>query len=408
MEFGINKKIKVAFICQMSSEFVQDRLPLWKKSEFIGAWISNTVEGFKNLKDFEIHIISSHPFLKKNYSFNEDGISYHFYKSGIPILDRNWPRIFRLDVLTKFYCNRRKINKIVNFIKPDIINLHGAENAQYSLSILDLYKKYPVLVTIQGFVYLETSTREDRIRKIRVATEAKIIRNCPNFGGDFDSMRMIKEMRNSDFKFYNFYYPNGTKIDKLSEKKSDKDFDLLFWGRTIKDKGAEDFLILVSKLVADFPQLKACYIGPIQQQYQEFLRVRSIELGCESNIVFHGYLRSEEELYTEVLKSRILVLPTYNDRFPTVLREAVHFRIAVIGYATGSIPQFNTGDERILLSDQGDIAKLYTDAKKLLTDKSYFNSLTEKAFVHGIKEFSIENNCAKMAAAYYDILKIIK
>lgn len=406
MEFEISKKIKVAFICQFSSEVVQERLPIWKESDVYAAWITNTIEGFKNSKEFELHIISPHQFLKKDFSYEEEGIFYHFYKIGIPIIGRNWPRFFRFDLYTNFYFNRKKIKRIVSKIKPDIINLQGAENAHYSYSVLDLYKKYPVLVTIQGFVGLEISTSDDLSRQIRVKTETKIINTCNYFGGDLDSKRLIQEMRSTDFKYYNYYYPNGVEIDKFNDKTSTKEIDLLFWGRTIRDKGAEDFLFLVAKLIVDFPNLMACMIGPVAPKYLQFLKDKSIQLGCEKNICFKGFINSSEELYKDVLKSKILVLPTYNDRFPTVLREAVCLKIAVIGYSTGSIPQFNIGDERILLANQGDIEKLYTFSKKLLLDKQYFNLLTQRAYNHGVEEFSILNNCARMGAAYKDILKI--
>ena len=69
MEFEISKKIKVAFICQFSSEVVQERLPIWKESDVYAAWIANTIEGFKNSKEFEVHIISPHQFLKNDFYF---------------------------------------------------------------------------------------------------------------------------------------------------------------------------------------------------------------------------------------------------------------------------------------------------------------------------------------------------
>lgn len=406
MEFGMNKKIKIALVCHFSSEYIQNKLPLWKNSNVFAAWISNTLEGFKYSKEFEIHVIAPHQYLKRDYSFEEEGIFYHFYKTGMPILSRGWPSFFNLDLHTNFYSNRKKIRKLVDKIQPNLINLHGAENSYYSSSALDLYKNYPILITIQGFISLEINSQNDLLRQNRIDTEYKIIRNCSHFGGDKDSRIIIKKMRNTDFNFYNFYYPNGSYIDKLSEKIVVKDFDLLFWGRIIKDKGAEDFLCLVAKLCVFCPDLKACYIGPSSSEYIGYLQAKAIELGCERNICFKGFINNNDELYAEVLKSKILVLPTYNDRFPTVLREAVCLKIAVIGYSTGSIPEFNKDDERILLADQGDIEKLYTHAKKLLTDEKYFDYLTQKAYYHGLAEFSIANNCNRMASAYKDILKI--
>lgn len=400
----MNNRIKVVWICHFSNEHIQDIIPLWKKSEVYAAWITNTLEGFKNSEVFEIHVISPHQYLKRDYNFEEHGIFYHFYTIGMPVFNRSWPHFFRLDLFTSFLRNRKKIKRIVNSIQPKIINVHGAENSYYGTSVLDLYQQYPVLVTIQGFISLEVNSSNDAFKRNRIQIESKIINSCKYFGGDTDSQLLIKGMRKNDFDFYNFYYPNGSNIEELSKKTNKKEYDVLFWGRIIKDKGAEDFLLLIAKLKVNRPDIKACYIGPVVPAYMEFLKNKAIELGCEKNINFIGFINSPEQLYQEVLKSKILILPTYNDRFPTVLREAVCFRIAVIAYATGSIPAFNIGDERILLAKQGDITQLTQHAEKLLTDSQYFEMLITKAFNHGLIEFSIKNNCDRIASAYYNIL----
>ncbi|MEJ5961272.1 glycosyltransferase family 4 protein [Pedobacter immunditicola] len=404
-EFGMHNKIKVVWLCHFSNESIQNRLPLWKKSEVYAAWITNTLEGFKNSNEFEIHVISPHQYLKRDYSFEEDGIFYHFYAIGMPIINRSWPAIFRFDLFCSFWANRRKIKKLVKTIQPDLINLHGAENSYYSSSALDFYEQYPLLVTIQGFISLEVNSKNDSFKQNRIAVESEIIKNCKYFCGDKDSQSVISSMRNIEFNFFNFYYPNGSNITQLSKRKSEKSYDLLFWGRIIKDKGAEDFLSLVAQLKVNFPNIKACYIGPVVPGYLDFLKDRAKELDCEENVDFKGFINFVDDLYTEVLKAKILVLPTYNDRFPTVLREAVCLRIAVIGYATGSIPQFNLGEERVLLADQGDIDKLVSHAGKLLDDEVYFEELTEKAFDHGLNEFSINTNTEKIITAYKSVLR---
>jgi len=404
MEFGINKK-KIALICHFSNEQVQDKLPLFRKSHIYAAWIANTLEGFKNSDEFEFHIIAPHQFLKRDFSFEEDGIFYHFYKIGIPIINRSWPSFFRFDIFTNFYFNRKKISSIVSKIKPNLINVHGAENSYYSSAILDLYNKYPILLTIQGFISLEVHSKNDLVKRNRIKIESKVINSCQYFGGDADSETIINQMRNQDFSFFNYYYPNGSNIEKLNKKGNIKDYDLLFWSRIIKDKGAEDFLLLISFLVIDFPNLKAVFIGPVSADYFNYLKSKAKELGCFENISFLGFIESEQELYDEVVKSKILVIPTYNDRFPTVLREAVCLKIAVIGYATGSIPIFNNGDERILLAKKGEIERLAIYAKNLLINSDYYNTITNKAYDHGIREFSIKDNCERMIMAYKEILK---
>ncbi|KAA8484656.1 glycosyltransferase involved in cell wall biosynthesis [Arcticibacter tournemirensis] len=402
-EFGMNNKIKVVVICHFSSPEVQSKLTLWKKTDFYAAWIPNLLEGLKNYTEYEIHVISPHLYLKRDANFEIDGIFYHFFSIGIPVVNRNWPAFFNLDLYTNFYFNRRKIKKLIDRIKPRLINLQGAENSYYSSSVLDVCQKYPVLVTIQGFVSLECE-KKGRYKKHRINTEAKIINECRYFGGDPDSMRLIEKIKTEAFNFYKYYYPNGSNIHGLAKLTTDKEADLLYWGRITKEKGAEDFLLLVRNLKVDFPDLRTSIIGPVEAEYLKRLKERIVELGCERNITIKGFIRSSDDLYAEVLRSRILVIPTYNDRFPTVLREGVCLKLAVVAYSTGSIPEFNKADERILLANPGDIKQMTTHVSKLLTDERYFEDLTNKAFDYGMSEFSIENNCDKLINAYKDIL----
>lgn len=406
MESGTNKKIKVAWICHFSDEFIQERLPLWKKSSPFGAWIRNTLEGFKDSKEFEIHVIAPHQYLKKNFSFVEDGIHFHFFKTGIPFINRSWPSFFDLDLLSNFYMNRLRIGKIIDKIKPDLINLHGAENAYYSSSVLDLYEKYPLLISIQGFICLENSA-ETLSKNKRIEIESQIIKKMNYFIGEEDSRSVIRKIRNNnDFCYFNFYYPNGSNIDELETQNNYKQYDLLFWSRIIKDKGAEDFILLVAAVKAKVPQIKASFIGPVSKEYLEYLKNKAKELGCFENINFIGFINDKIDLYKEILKYKILVIPTYNDRFPTVLREAVCLKIAVVSYPTGSIPQFNIGDERILLSEAGNINDLFNNTMKLIEDEVFFDKIIQKAYTHGRLEFSIENNCKKLRESYKSILNI--
>lgn len=400
----MSRKIKVAWICFFSDGFIQNRLPLWKKTNSVAIWISNTLEGFKNSDEFEIHVISSHPFLRKQYSFIESGISYHFYPSGVPIIHCGWP-YFRPDVLSNFYCNRKKIKKIIDQLKPDIVNIHGAENGQYSSSFDDLFCHYPILVTIQGFIRLSSNGNSNYINRKLIEVETQIITRCKYFCLDPDSVSIIKQTQKSNFDFFTFYYPVNSGLLRHDNEK-DRVFDLLYWGRICQDKGAEDFIHIVAKLKDFFPDIKACFIGKGSNQYLKHLVTIINSLGCNENITFVGFLNLIEDVYEAASKCKILVIPTYNDRFPTVLREATLLRIAIVAYKTGSIPYYNEKDENILLAEIGDLDQMVNNAKKLLMDNSFYNELINKSYLNGLNEFGVRQNCDKIAVAYRRIFEL--
>ena len=82
------------------------------------------------------------------YSFEMNGIYYHFFKPELPL---------RLDILVsrlphqekrRFSLNRLWVKQFIKEIQPDIVNLIGTENPYYSITVLDI-KNIPVFVSAQ-------------------------------------------------------------------------------------------------------------------------------------------------------------------------------------------------------------------------------------------------------------------
>jgi len=70
----------------------------------------------------------------------------------MPLSGRHWPGLFKLDYWSDFRLNKNYIKNIIIKINPDIIHLFGAENAYYSSTILQFRNKYPIVITVQGFI----------------------------------------------------------------------------------------------------------------------------------------------------------------------------------------------------------------------------------------------------------------
>jgi len=64
----------------------------------------------------------------------------------------------------------------VERINPDIIYLHGAENAYYLSAIFQFLSSFPVILSVQGFIS-KTDCKKRRIIKKRIIVEEKIIRS---------------------------------------------------------------------------------------------------------------------------------------------------------------------------------------------------------------------------------------
>jgi hypothetical protein len=157
--------MKVAWICHFSNIKVREKLPLSKmrisnflrtilgKAKFkygdFAPWVNNLIKEFEKFEDVELHIIAPHAGLSPfKYSFEMNGIHYHFFKSED---DTIFSRIInKLGFIKspKYLKNRLQIKRTIDQIQPDIINLIGLENTYYSMAALDI-NNYPVYVSIQ-------------------------------------------------------------------------------------------------------------------------------------------------------------------------------------------------------------------------------------------------------------------
>lgn len=400
----LRNKLKVVWICHFSNSEMQSYLPLWRKKNEFASWIPNILKGFENLENIELHVISPHEYLRKNKNFSLRNIKYHFIPSGMPILHRHWPNKLRLDLFTNFWSFRVRVKKIINSVSPDIINLHGVENAYYSMSILDFEKTYPILITIQGFI----SEHKDIIRlskevRNRIRVEEKILRSFKYFSGEQDSSIYIKSY-NPKHTFYRLYYPINEKYVQIIGR-SKKKYDCVFFGRITKSKGVEDFINVIAELKKTKPNVSSIIIGG--GSVVSFIKMAE-KLNCKENIEFAGFIKSQKELFELVKSSRVFLVPTHRERLSSTIREAMQLKIPIVAYATGGIPFINEHDENILLVKTGDFKEMANKTLQLLKDKKLSGQLSEKAFIYSKNEYSLHTNTDRFINAYYSILKEYK
>ena len=145
-----NKKIKVVWVCHLSSEairrqlyFRKDITGIIKKRQMFdfAKWNTNAINEFKKMNDIDLHIISPHMQMSSRVQeFTMDGIHYHIFR---PEDDNFFFRLKRKVLKGKYQTpeykyNTRTILSFIKSIKPDLIHLIGAENPYYSISALSM------------------------------------------------------------------------------------------------------------------------------------------------------------------------------------------------------------------------------------------------------------------------------
>lgn len=390
-----NRRIKVVWICHFSNEEICQKLPLHKKNIESASWVPNTLKGFENRDDVEMHIITPSDNLKRFSKLNIRNINYYFVPYGIPLINRHYPAMIPLDAFGNYHKFRTKVKKVVNVIKPDIINLIGAENSNYSSAILDYKDKYPILITIQGFI------SQLKIEKYYIKTfyrnhiEKRILREFKNFLGENDSKNYISNF-NKDFNFYKAFFPvNESLISEIKDE--EKKYDCIYFGRLDKIKGTNDFIKVISEIKKIKPDVKGCIVGGGDiEKYKKLAE----ELNCKQNIEFIGFAKNQKELFRYVKSSKVFLAPPYFERLSATIRESMFLKIPIVAYATGGIPYINEQDENIILVDRGDYKEMANKTSELLNNENLRLSLAEKAYQFAKSEFSVKVNTERMINAY--------
>jgi glycosyltransferase involved in cell wall biosynthesis len=345
--------------------------------------------------------------LRKTTTLKDGPIRYYFFPIGIPFFHRHWPRGFEVDAFINYRRYQTIVENIVQRIKPDVINLQGAENAYYSSSILRLHDQYPTIVSIQGYIGLEKNAGTYLALRKRTSCEARILTECRYFGGERDSQNYIRRF-NRNFSFYTYYYPvNEALIEEINEKDPLPAFryDGLFAGRVTKEKGVEDLIRLTGHLKKRNPGIRVAIAGPCAAGYKKTVLDLIRAFDCVANIDFLGFQNTQRELFEIVKASRMLFVPTYNDRLPSSIREALFLKTPVIAYRTGGIPMINEIDRHIIIVEQGDHEDMARQAQTLLDESSLRNALAEKGARFAKIEYGLSQNVQRMIEAYRDVIK---
>lgn len=393
-------KMVIVWICHFTNSEMQSLIPLWKSKNEFSSWIPNLVKGFENRNDIELHIISPHEYLKKATRLTIRNIYYYFIPYGVPVWHRHWPRFFRFDLYSNIFFFRRKVKKIVKSIQPDLINLIGSENINYSSAILDYKDYFPVLITIQGFInQFEDELKLTTQLKKRIQTENEILKSFKYFCGEQDSSNYITRY-NLNHVFFRFYFPVNETLVKITKDKGKK-FDCIYFGNLSRSKGTEDFIKVISILKYEIPDITACVAGG-----GDAIPFKALakELNCDANIEFSGFVKTQKQLFEYVKSSRVFLAPPYKERLSSTIREAMLLKVPIVAYSTGGIPYINEYDEYIYLVETGNIKEMARKTLLLLRDEVLREKLAQKAYFYASNEYSLEKNTHRLVSAYHSII----
>lgn len=398
-----NKKIKIIWLCHFANEEMKQHFGKLFINNF-APWIDVLKDEAKKLKTIELHIVSPNVFTNKDVFLVKEDVSYHFYQHiPIPFIFNEFVRKAynktRYAYVTNFFWIKRKVFSIINSIKPDLIHLWGAENPYYSTGILPLINKFPILLSIQGFIK-NCSFRNYNIVK-RIEIENEIIKKVAHVGvcNENTANTVLDINPNAEIFYHLFPYT----IPSI-KRNSTSDFDIVFFARLSKEKGIEDLLYAIKIIKITYSAVSVKVIGGASSSYMIFLKNLCRELKIEENVEFLGFLPNQENIYKIAIQAQICVLPTHYDNLPGTIVESMFMKLPVIAYEVGGIPEINRTEENIVLVEKLNINELASKILFLLKENEYKNTLAENAYAYAEKHFNNVVLMEKLVDQYTKIL----
>ncbi|MGE5558747.1 MAG: glycosyltransferase [Bacillota bacterium] len=121
------------------------------------------------------------------------------------------------------------------------------------------------------------------------------------------------------------------------------------------------------------------------------------------NLRQFGYINNKQTLNNIYKAADILVLPSIEDNFPTIVLEAFSNGLPVLGFDTGGIPEQLDGGCGVVVK-KGDLAKLKETLLQLLNSKTEIKRMSENCMIKYNRKYTIEQ-CAKRYLKLYESVK---
>lgn len=418
-------KIKVVLLCQYWSD--EMALMVGRKHYFreLSPWIQETLNLFKNKNDVECHVVAPNYASNKSIDCENNGIMYHFYHyspTWLSVITAPLVKLFIqhsetykiaerfANTLTGFHISKKYASQIIRRIRPDLIHLYGSENPDYAAPAICLMNEFPILLTIQGYAYLQTPSTfflERMYFNHRVKFERKInelVQYLTTVSKD-DTVNTIKR---NDANFFSnckalYYVTAITRVPSIDASAYEKQFDLVYYARIDRDKGVEDLIEAVDYLKGEGRLLKTLIMGRGSDAYVSKLKDTIREKGIDNIIDFAGYVERHEDVYILASQARLMVLPTHNDGIPNTIREAMFMKLPVVASNVGGIPSFNEKRHCIHLVEPNNLGSLTDGICRVLDDEAYRNELIDNSYQEAHEAYSPEAVYSQTISAYKDV-----
>lgn len=345
-------------------------------------WVGQLIEELEKIPDVELYSVSPHIKLKDSIeSFTLRKTKYYFYTSDFSMALRLLKKYPLWKVLQN--CGRR-VMRIADEIKPDVVIAYGTENPVVSVPQLTLRKKYPVICVLQTIYNNPERVKYSTPNPLIQNLEHDIVNNIRYFGTEDRLYYDLLKGMNIDAIALEYPYPRAPlPIIPMPCKK----YDFVNYAFNLDArKGDEDAvraLAIVKKTHSDVTLNMAGGMNPTRKTYIEGLVA---ELGLQDNVSFTPMFERKEDMYAHVLQAYCALLPVKLDLVSTTTRESMYYGMPVITNITPATPLLNKDKQCVLLAEKGNIDSLSKCMLEVMENETLAKTLSENGHEYMVRE----------------------
>jgi len=187
-----------------------------------------------------------------------------------------------------------------------------------------------------------------------------------------------------------------------TQTKRTKQKTILYVGRLVKRKGADDLIKVHKQILQKIPNTKLVIVG--DGPYRKNLETLTKKLGIQDKVEFTGTLKGRK-LYEKYAECNVFAMPSKRlvhdvEGFGMVFLEAALLKKPVVGTRSGGIPEAVIHGKTGLLIEPGDTQALKEALLLLLTDEKLARKLGENAYKRATQKFTWEKATQKFLEMY--------
>lgn len=168
---------------------------------------------------------------------------------------------------------------------------------------------------------------------------------------------------------------NLPEIVSYTENIFDKEYDAVFMKRLQRTKGVFDVINMWGNLVKTVKDAKLLIIG--EGIDGNDARKLVIDSGLEKNIEFSGVIYDPKVKFSKIARSRVFVLPSYEENWAIVIGEAMASGTPVVCYDLKELRE--VWENNVIYAKTGDLEDLEQKVRELLENPEKAQKLAQKA-----------------------------